>query len=268
MEPGSKVWILKPSMCNQGSGIHLFDSVDELQSIFESNDYDDIREWVIQDYIADPLLIDQRKFHIRAYVLAIGSLKVYLYDEMLTLFSLQEYPSDQTIDISDLAAHITNTCYQKKGDDVEFEEEKAVKLFSELESQLGGKEKAQFILESIRKITSDTFASCSGEVGFFPLPNCFEFFGLDFLIEKKGGSDDLQVYLLEVNAEPDFMQTGDRLRSLIDNLLNEATEMVLRHFYSQKPETQTEDKKFTLVYEEDEKPYMQAGGQSLKLQSK
>ncbi len=42
-------------------------------------------------YISSPLLIDGRKFHIRAYVLCVGSLSVYVYSEALALFAGKEY---------------------------------------------------------------------------------------------------------------------------------------------------------------------------------
>lgn len=34
-------------------------------------------------YIERPLLIHQRKFHLRVYVLCVGSLKAYVYDQVL-----------------------------------------------------------------------------------------------------------------------------------------------------------------------------------------
>ncbi len=34
-------------------------------------------------YIERPLLIQQRKFHLRVYVLCVGSLKAYVYDQVL-----------------------------------------------------------------------------------------------------------------------------------------------------------------------------------------
>ena len=40
---------------------------------------------------------------------------------------------------------------------------------------------------------------CSGELDFFTLPNCWEHFGFDLLVDQSW-----HVWLLEANAEPDF----------------------------------------------------------------
>ncbi len=42
-------------------------------------------------YIERPLLVGGRKFHIRAYVLCVGSLSVYVFSEALALFAGQPY---------------------------------------------------------------------------------------------------------------------------------------------------------------------------------
>ena len=43
-------------------------------------------------YIADPLLVGGRKFHIRAYALCVGSLAAYVHSCPLALFAAAPYP--------------------------------------------------------------------------------------------------------------------------------------------------------------------------------
>jgi hypothetical protein len=59
-------------------------------------------------------------------VLDAGSLQVYVYSEMLALFAAQPYG---TAGLTDLEAHLTNTCCQS---DSGLREEDLVRLLSEL----------------------------------------------------------------------------------------------------------------------------------------
>jgi tubulin--tyrosine ligase len=68
------------------------------------------------------------QFHLRAYCFAIGTLRVYLYDRILALFSSAPYrsPGDDDTPNTDLSPHLTNTCLQTHRG------EEGVRLFTEL----------------------------------------------------------------------------------------------------------------------------------------
>jgi tubulin---tyrosine ligase len=127
-----KYFILKPSMTDRGQGIRLFSTTDELRDIFEdfetvedstSDDEDDdtgviasqVRHFVVQDYISQPLLLKTmnagKKFHIRAYVVAHGAIKVWVWSEMLALFAAETYASPSVVP-GQMDRHLTNTCLQ------------------------------------------------------------------------------------------------------------------------------------------------------------
>ena len=84
------VWIAKPSVMNQGTAVVIFDRINRLQTAVEAAP--EIQEWVVQRYVHPPLLIRQRKFHIRTYVLCIGHLSVYTWKEMLVLSASTHRP--------------------------------------------------------------------------------------------------------------------------------------------------------------------------------
>lgn len=244
-------WILKPSMSDRGQGIRLFSTMEELQGIFDeweeelSDDEEDedrdadgdegnggdekhgittshLRHFVAQPYVHQPLLLpgDGRKFHIRTYVACVGSLDVYVYRQMLALFAGKPYvaptstPSPSTTGSShansgediDLEAHLTNTCLQRSVTDG------TVRRFWDL--PLDSKLK-DGVFAQICDVTGEVFeaAARAMQMHFRPLPNAFEVYGLDFLVDAHGTA-----YLLEVNAFPDFRQTGDELRSLVAGL--------------------------------------------------
>lgn len=250
-------WILKPGMSDRGQGIRLFNSEAQLQEIFEEweedsdeeesgsekEDADDaphdagvvtsqLRHFIAQPYIDPPLLLpsaSNRKFHIRTYVLATGSLKVYVFKEMLALFAAKEYfpPHEEEDEVKDLARHLTNTCFQEGGSS----NEGSVRRFWDLDHHVPGlsADWKEQIFSQICAVTGEVFeAAARGMmVHFQTLPNAFELFGVDFLVDSTGCT-----YLLEVNAFPDFAQTGEDLKEVVvGRLFEETIDVAVKPFF-------------------------------------
>lgn len=198
-----------------------------------------LRHFVAQPYIDPPLLMPQphpsagRKFHIRTYVLAAGALQVYVYKPMLALFAAQPYaaPSSTAGAQPDLSAHLTNTCLQTG------EREGSVHAFWSLPASLGasssstgggGADWRESVFEQICSATGEAFeaAARSMSVHFQPLPNAFELFGLDFMVDAAGTA-----WLMEVNAFPDFAQTGGELQDLVKGLIEDVVDVAIKPFF-------------------------------------
>jgi tubulin---tyrosine ligase len=186
---------------------------------------------VLQRYIAKPLLLGRRKFHIRAYVLAVSALRVYLYKDCLALCAGQPYRSNDT---TNLAAHITNTAYQVSNDP-SFQEHQNVLRWSTddivplliRDGTCATAEDAQKaildVVDQMGRIVSELFRAYQSEFGVFsPIEGCFEHYGIDFLVD-----DGWHVHLLEVNPGPDFKQTGSKLESVIENLMGATIDVAL-----------------------------------------
>lgn len=256
-------WILKPGMSDRGQGIRLFNSEDQLREIFEGWEVDEsdiesdsgstpeqpedeeegksgdqgvvtsqLRHFIAQPYIDPPLLLpssSNRKFHIRTYVLAVGALKVYVFKEMLALFAAKSYspPWEAEDEVIDLARHLSNTCFQEGGS----ANEGSVRRFWKLESEVPGlsadwKEK---VFDQICGVTGEVFeAAARGMmVHFQTLPNAFELFGVDFMVDEAG-----TVWLLELNAYPDFAQTGEELKeAVVGRLFEETVDVAVKPFF-------------------------------------
>jgi tubulin--tyrosine ligase len=262
-------WILKPGMSDRGQGIRLFSTEEELQSIFEeweaerpdsedegengtpnenetkktaeeTGDYivtSHLRHFIAQPYIHPPLLLpsNPRKFHIRTYVLAVGALKVYVYKEMLALFSSSPYIppwSPSTSDTTaDLSPHLTNTCLQPSLHDG------TVQSFFSLPSSDLSSTMKDDIFKQICETTGEVFeAAAKGMmVHFQVLPNVFEVFGVDFLVDEMGTA-----WLLEVNAFPDFRQTGEELRGIVGRLWEDVVDVAVAGFFAREGEEKEE----------------------------
>ncbi|KAI1872411.1 uncharacterized protein JN550_004130 [Neoarthrinium moseri] len=265
-ENNKEWWILKPGMSDRGQGIRLFSTMEELQEIFDeweaerpdSDDEDEdadenvegsqthgnneeggdyittshLRHFVAQPYIHPPLLLpssNNRKFHIRTYVLCVGSLDVYVYREMLALFAGKPYVAPWEQGGDDLEGHLTNTCLQRSVSDG------TVRKFWDLElpsssspSSVAELPSKEHIFDQICAVTGEVFeAAARGMMMHFqPLPNGFEVYGLDFLVDAAGTP-----WLLEVNAFPDFKQTGDELQGLVAQLWEGVMGVAARRFF-------------------------------------
>ena len=216
-----RLWILKPSLANKAAEIFIVTSLEEVEAAVKL--WRDIGQWVLQSYVDRPLLLGGgRKFHMRVYALANGALDVYVFSEALVLMAVEPYaPSAK--DTSARHAHITNTCVGTEHGG--FLEEKFVRKFSELpellldEGAVADVQEAQqrvaALKTGIHASVAHVFAGLEGGIkGYMPIPNAFELYGLDFLVDA-----DWQLYLLEANPTPDIKQTGARLDHVIGDLI-------------------------------------------------
>jgi hypothetical protein len=229
----------------KGTQISYIDSED-LPAVEQSESRDHptmithLRHFIVQPYIHPPFLLPSsgnHKFHIRTYVLAVGALKLYIYKPMLALFAASPYlPPWQT---QNLHIHLTNTCLQ--GTHIL---EGSVRSFWDLDDSItllassppnnfknpGGQNTTwkDDIWQQICAITAETFEAASrvSSVHFQPLPNAFEIFGLDFLVDGGG-----KAWLLEVNVFPDFQQTGEELKGLVEGLFEEVVAVAVVPFF-------------------------------------
>lgn len=233
VENSDLTWILKPGMSDKGQGIRLFKSIDQLQRIFDSFEADytsddedeesennnviisQLRHFVVQEYEEKPLLLpsySNRKFHLRVYVVSVGNLRVSVYKNALALFSDVPYrqPLLNERDIS-MEGHLTNTCLQRNLLPL-------VVPFWDLKDEKFDEERKANVFDEICNVTKELFTAATSvdKINFQPLENALEVYGCDFLV-----TDDYSVTLLEVNAYPDFKQTGESLKHIIEDLFRE-----------------------------------------------
>lgn len=172
------------------------------------------------------------------------SCRVFIYADMLALFASKAYEdpgsdaSDRqdVDDIERLAAHLTNTCLQSAE-----EAETSVFLLSDLvgkhilqppdsaeagPSILGtlSQTKLDRAIDRAGQVVGETFKAALGMRNHFAVSEqSFEIFGIDLLLSHPesipdGEETDLAVHLLEVNACPDFKQSGEALHGVIERL--------------------------------------------------
>ena len=217
-----------------------------------------LRHFVAQRYIDPPLVFPQhgnRKFHIRTYVLAFGALKVFVYKEMLALFAPKTYQSPSTEDEAqklDTRVHLTNTCLHREGVS---NPEASVVTFWDLPSRPPSSSPGHpntswknAAFAQICAATGTLFEAAAREqmIHFQTLPNSFEVFGVDWMVDTTGNA-----WLLEVNAFPDFKQSGDNLKSLVQGLWEGVVRAAVVPFFTGQQAEQRDEEKMVKVLDID-----------------
>ena len=191
-EAPDKLWMLKPENGARGRDIRLLDDVAEAPT--------DSR-WMVQEYLAQPHLMNDRKYVLRLYVLisSIEPLRVYLYRQGFAKLASCAYSVD---DRDNPYVHQTNPDVNARNDQAE-----SPVVFVDLERyRMWLREQGhddERLFERIRDLVTLTIIgarepmrAASERSGADPR-GCYELMGLDCLIDS-----ELNPWLLECNLSP------------------------------------------------------------------
>eukprot|EP01064_Diplonema_japonicum_P014118 TRINITY_DN21646_c0_g1_i1.p1 TRINITY_DN21646_c0_g1~~TRINITY_DN21646_c0_g1_i1.p1 ORF type:complete len:837 (+),score=132.38 TRINITY_DN21646_c0_g1_i1:65-2512(+) len=228
------MWIVKPSRGAQGAGIFITQDVHEILGERRNPDV----PYVVQRYVADPLLIDGLKFDLRVYVLVlcVDPLKIYVFDEGLARFATNKYVPLDANNIRDAYMHLTN--YSLNKDSSNFvpntdatqqdvgskrnlksirdwltanghDATEAWKGINSLvvNTMLALQPSLQINLEAISKPADDAY-------------KCFQILGFDVMFDEK-----LKPWLLEVNAGPSLEASSPLDQSIKEPLVASALKL-------------------------------------------
>lgn len=121
-EPAAtNLWICKPAaMSNRGFGIRVSNSLEEIDGIIGREARKDARcgGWVVQKYIERPLLVDGRKFDIRAFCLLVtdkrGQIHAYAHRRATYVRTSSTPYSLRASDFANRGVHLVNDGVQNK----------------------------------------------------------------------------------------------------------------------------------------------------------
>jgi tubulin monoglycylase TTLL3/8 len=102
------IWILKPSGLSRGRGIKCVDNLQQILSQVRCGG----NQYIIQKYIENPMIIMNRKFDIRQWVMVtdFNPLTIWLYDTPYLRFGAEDYDPNN---LNNLYSHLTNNAIAK-----------------------------------------------------------------------------------------------------------------------------------------------------------
>ncbi|XP_052760654.1 protein polyglycylase TTLL10-like isoform X2 [Mya arenaria] len=259
----NEIWICKPVGMNQGKGIFLIRSREAITQLLEERDQKKqqpqkpgrpLMNRIVQRYILNPLLLDGRKFDVRAYMLVASTTPfLILYHKGYVRLSCAKYDQDDM----NLGTHLTNQFVQKKDPNYKQLKEDTAWTMDKFNDYVNSDIRPDCPVEieenwvyntftkQMQKIMIHCFNSVKhklqSRVGFFDL------FGLDFMIDT-----DMRVHLIEVNTNPALHCNCEALKDVIPGVVEETLYVSIECFEkSRKNQTLMplqSLKNFTILY--------------------
>ncbi len=213
-------WLLKPTNLSKGRGIRIIWEMDELREAYRDPDrpepiagLEPNCDYVVQRYVTDPLLLNQRKSEIRLYWLVanLDPLMVLVYKEGTVRLNTLPFTLD---DLDNQLVHVTNVFQQKSHPDYDptavlkwrFDqleryvvEELGLAAAGFLERELKPRLK-QCLRFAIRATAPALSKTCGQGIYFGP-------YGADIILDSR-----LQPWLTEVQISPGLSFVDDPVK--------------------------------------------------------
>lgn len=210
----NKMIIVKPIPGFAGLGVKVFDNINKVQNYInkfkkpKNKQYmKNPQKWVVQEYISKPLLLEERKFHMRVTLLGIhddqGRNEVYMHKHALM------FPAKFKYNAKSLNMNIHNT----HGELTESHEKR---LFPRDFITEYGKDKTDLVNKQLIKMLKELKKAGIFQFKCFEETKaCFEFYGLDIMI-----TDNFEVKCIEMNNKPGLKRFLKHMPHLISGLLD------------------------------------------------
>jgi hypothetical protein len=199
--PSTFIKILKPLTGFSGKGIKIVKSKSEIEEHLKQSDNKKYNEWILQDYIMNPDLINELKFHFRILILVkldYNSLKksVYIFNTFIYVIAKEKYKKDDFLNINIHDTHGTPPNRE---------------LFPNVLPDNWTKSDAIKSTNEIHNIIKTLFKDENNFKPAWNAKNGFEIFGVDIMFENK------KPYLIEINEKLGGYQD---LTFIISDLIN------------------------------------------------
>lgn len=198
--PPNQPWIVKPMGRGEGNGIVITDSLNTVASMpLDGN--------IVQPFLDKPLLIDNKKWDLRTYVLvtSISPLRAYFYNEGLVRFAAMSYNSSACrAGPGNEHRCLTNTSINKRFAHISQLTWTYRKLRRHLEEHGMS---SQALFRSVRRAITKVLLTAEYDFRLlfnevkpnYKCSSCFQLLGVDVILDEK-----LNPYVIEVRFLTEF----------------------------------------------------------------
>jgi len=206
------MWIVKPAAKSRGRGIMAFNDLRKLlayvelgktgKSILTSS------QWIVQKYMENPLIIANRKFDFRQWVLVVSwnPLTIYFYNEFYCRFSSEDYDtSDEAM--SNTYVHLVNNSIGKDNENfhkaIKADNGEDIKEFmwsdQNFTDYVRHATKSDQTIVNIKNRMKDIaiWSLMCGADAIEHRKNSWELYGFDYMMD-----DEWNPWLIEINSSP------------------------------------------------------------------
>jgi len=193
---------------------------------------------IMQAYLERPLLLNKRKFDIRAYML-VANTTPYLvlgHNQFYARLSCENYTTDENRR-EDRFVHLTNVAVQRKHPDYSNQRNEIVwsrdRFTSHLEGELSFPKGTvqEKLWPKIKEIMRHVFDSAKGQ--FERKMGYFDLFGMDLMLDE-----ELRPWLLEVNTNPAMWTSCQVTKDLCPEVIKTTVDVVLTSWKEAKASDQ------------------------------
>ncbi|MCL4124964.1 UNVERIFIED_CONTAM: hypothetical protein GTU68_052470 [Idotea baltica] len=240
------VWIVKPGAQSRGRGIFLLNHLEEILALVQSPLIYQTK-YVVQKYMERPLLIYNTKFDIRQWFMVTdwNPLTVWMYKDSYLRFCSQQYDLTN----NDEAIHLSNNAIQCKymngarDNNLPDENMWDCHQFKDYLRSKGQEDAYEKIIHpGMKDALIATMLAAQVQMDSFK--HGFEFFGADFML-----TEDLRVWLIEINSSPCMAYTTSVTKRMSFECLNDTIKVVVDYRQNKSADTG----KFELIYHDKEK---------------
>ena len=175
------------------------------------------------------MLINNRKFDIRVWVLVTHELDCFFFREGYLRTSCKEYEIDMN-NIDDALVHLTNNAVQKWAENYGQFEDGNQLSFAQLQDYFDQNMVTEVTVSELvlqmKNIIKKTLFSIKRKLNKENRKYCFEIFGYDFFIDA-----DYNLWLIEVNTNPCLEESSNLLKMLLPRMIDDALKITIDTIY-------------------------------------